>query len=142
MCRGKDTEAVGMSGGQLTIVTTVCEGLRPPPLATGVSRALRARRVSGSVLESAPENLGVSGSVPRSVSRALQAPAPECPKSVPRVSPECRVWDIFSTLRGHSRDNSGARGPRRAPETLRGTLPETPRVSGTLSGTLPETLRA
>ena len=62
-------------------------GLQPPRPATGVSRALRARGVSGSVPESVPENRGFSGSVPRSVSGArrhsrdtfwtLRSPGPE-----------------------------------------------------------------
>ena len=125
---------------RLTLTLTL--ELRPPWHATGVSRALRARRVSGSVPESVPENRGVSGSVSRSVSEGPRAP--ECPK----VSPECRkgVPDTPGTLSGPFLDTPEP-GARRAPETLRETLPETlPETptpfSGTLSGTLPETLRA
>ena len=61
--------------------------------------------------------------------------APKCPKSVPRVSPECQkgVPDTLGTLRGHSRDtfwaHSGARGPK-GPETPRGTLPDTSGLKG------------
>ena len=67
----------------------------------------------------------------------------KCPKSVPRVSPECRkgVPDTLGTLSGHFLDTPEPRA-RRASETLCGKLPETPRLSGTLTGTLPDTLRA
>ena len=66
--------------------------LQPPRPATGVSRALRARRVPGVSLR---VSLGLFG--PR---------APECPKSVPRVSPECQkgVPDTPGTLSGHFLD--------------------------------------
>ena len=48
----------------------------------------------------------------------------ECPKSVPRVSPECQkgVPDTLGTLSGHFLDTPEP-GARRAPETPRGTLP-------------------
>ena len=57
-------------------VTTLIQELQPPRLATGVSQALRARSIPG-------VSLGVflGPFVPR---------APGCPKSVPRVSPECQ----------------------------------------------------
>ena len=50
----------------------------------------------------------------------------ECPKSVPRVSPECP--DTFLTLRGHSRDtfwmlrSPGPEGPQNTPRDIPGTL--------------------
>ena len=49
--------------------------------------------------------------------------APECPKSVPRVSPECQegVPDTPGTLSGHFLDTPAPRA-RRNPETLRETL--------------------
>ena len=58
------------------------------------------RRVSGSVPESVPENGSVRRSVPRNVPAALGPRAPECPKNVPRVSPECQkgVSDTLGTL--------------------------------------------
>ena len=122
----------------------MCFVLRPPRPATGVSQALRARSVSGSVPESVPENRGVSGSASQRVSPGpFESRAPECPKSVPRVSPEClgHLFDTPGTLSGHFLDIPEP-GARRTPATLRETLPETPRFSGTLSGTLPETLQA
>ena len=93
--------------------------MRTPGPGTGVSRALRARSVPGVSLKM---SLGPFG--PR---------APECPESVPRVSPECQKGvsdtpghsqDTFWTLRsprpespqrhpeGHSWDTSGLKGPR------------------------------
>ena len=72
------------------------------------------------------------------VSRALRA------RSVLKVSRECprsvlgHLFDTLGTLSGHFLDTPEPG----APETLRGTLPETPRFLGTLSGTLPGTLRA
>ena len=104
--------------------------LRTPRPATGVSPALRARSVSGSVPESVPENQGVAGSVRWSVSGVSK----KYRKSVLGVLKRCprHSGDTLGTLFGHS----GARA-RRAPETLC----RTPRFSGTLSGTLPETLR-
>ena len=65
--------------------------------------------------------------------------APECPKTSPRCLGH--LFDTLGTPSGHFLDTP-KRGAQRAPETLRGTLPETPRLSGTLSGTLPETLLA
>ena len=82
---------------------------RPRP-ATGVSRALRPRGVPG---------------VSFGVSLGPFAPlALECPKTVPRVSPECQkgVPDTPGTLSGHFLD-SPEPGARRAPETPRKTLP-------------------
>ena len=58
-------------GSKLLICPFDKQNLRPPRPATGVSRALRARSVSGCVPESVPENRGVSGSVPRSVPGTL-----------------------------------------------------------------------
>ena len=113
--------------------------MRTPRPAAGISRTLRARSVLGSVSESVPENGGVRGNVPRGVSGLFGPRAPEYPKSVPRVCPECleHLFDTLGTLFGHS----GARGPK-VPETPRGTFPRTPPFSGTLSETLPRTLRA
>ena len=63
----------------------------------------------------------------------------KCPESVPKVSKRCpgNSGDTLGTRFGYSRART-----QRAPETLCGTLPWTPRFSGTLSGTLPETLWA
>ena len=117
--------------------------LRTPRPATGVSRALRARSVPGVSPRVSPKTGGVRGSVRRGVPGPFGPRAPECPKSVPRVSPECQKGDT-----GHSRDtlgtlfgHSGARGPR-APETPRRTLPRTPPVFGDTLGDTPGTLRA
>ena len=101
-----------------------CPKMATPRPAIGVSQALRARSGSGSV----PETERVRVSCPT-----------ECPKSVPRVSPECRrgVPDTLRTLSGHFLDT---------PETLRGpgdTPWDTPGNTDPLSlRTLPETLRA
>ena len=82
---------------------------RPRP-ATGVSRALRAGSVPG-------VSLGVSLG-------PFGLRAPECPKSVPRVSAECpgHLFDTPGTLSGHFLDTPEP-GAQRAPETPRGTLP-------------------
>ena len=58
-------------------------------------------------------------------------------KRVPRVSPECQkgVLDTPGTLSGHFLDTP-ERGARRAPETPRRTLPQTPPVFGDTPGTL------
>ena len=91
--------------------------LQTPRPATGVSRALRARSVPR---VSFGASLGLFG--PR---------APECPKSVPRVSPsvprvspECsgHLFDTLGTLSGRFLDTPEP-GARRAPETPRRTLP-------------------
>ena len=81
-----------------------------PRPATGVSRALRARSVLGVSLGVSPGPFGPQ--------------APECPKSVPRVSPECQkgVLDTPGTLSGHFWDTPEP-GAQRALETPRGTLP-------------------
>ena len=95
---------------EVTLAWLPLQGLQPPRPATGVSRALRARSVPG-------VSLGVSLGpfAPR---------VPQCPKSVPRVSPECQkgVPDTLGTLSGHFLDTPEP-GARRAPETPRGTLP-------------------
>ena len=53
-----------------------------------------------------PENGGVSDGVSHGVCQGPFGPRdPECPKSVPRVSPSVR--DTILTLQGHSRDTSG-----------------------------------
>ena len=89
---------------------------------TGVSRVLRAR-VSWEV---SPKT-GVSDGVSHGVFQAPFGPrAPECPKSVPRVSPECldtflTPGDTLGTLFGHF----GVRGPK-GPGTSCGTLRRTP----------------
>ena len=86
-------------------VSLFCNSPRP---ATGASRALRARSVPGVSPKVSPNTGGVQGSVRQGVSRVLRAPAPECPKSVPRVSPECpghlflHSGDTLGTLFGHS----------------------------------------
>ena len=107
-----------------------------PRPATRVSRALRARSVSGSVPESVPENRGVSGSVPRSVSGPL---GPRL-RSVQKLSRECpqSVWDTFSTLQGHSRDTFWtlrSPGPRGPGDTPRDTPGGTPVFGDTLGDT-------
>ena len=73
-------------------------------------RSLSARSVPG-------VSLGVS-------LRPFAPRAPQCPKSVPRVSQECQkgVLDNVGTLSGHFLDTAEP-GARRAPETPRGTLP-------------------
>ena len=87
---------------------------------------------------------GVSKGVSHGVFPGSLGPrAPECPKSVPRVSLECpkHLLDTLGTLSGQFLDTPEC-GPRRALGTPRGTLPWTPPFSGTLSGTLPGTLWA
>ena len=83
--------------------------LNPPRSATGVSRALQARSVPGVSLA---VSLGPFG-----------PGAPECPKSVPRVFPECQkgVPDTPGTLSGHFFGHSGARGPKGPRDTPRET---------------------
>ena len=101
--------------------------LRTPRPATGVSRALRARGVPGSVPESVPEKGGCPTECPTG-----------CPKSVPRVSPEC-LGHLFVTpgrLSGHFLDTPEP-GARRAPETPRRTLRRTPPVFGDTLGDTP-----
>ena len=78
----------------------------------------------------------VRGSVQRGVPAALWPWAPECPKSVPRVSRS--VKKVSRTLRGHSRDTFWtlrSPGAQRAGTPLR-KLSRTPPFSGTPSGTL------
>ena len=116
-------------------------GLRSTRPATEVSRALRARESRGVSPRVSPKT-GVYDGVCHGVSPRRFGPrAPECPKSVPRVSPECQksVSDTLGTLSGHFLDTPEP-GARRAPGTPRGTLRRTPPFSGTLSGTLPGTL--
>ena len=80
---------------------------------------------------------GVSDRMSHGVSPGLFGPrGPECPKSVPRVSPECQsIPDTLGKLSGHFLDTPET-GARRAPRTPRGTLCRTPPFSGTLSGRL------
>ena len=97
--------------------------------------------VSRGVFRECPRKRGVSDRVSHGV---LWPQAPECPKSVPRVSLECSgdLFDTPGTLSGHFFGHSGARGARRAPETPPWDTPsDTPRFRGH-SGTLPGTLRA
>ena len=104
--------------------------------ATGVSRVLRARSVPGVSPRVSPKMGGVRGSVRRGVPGGLRARAPECPKSVLRVSPECpgpgtlsgHFWTLWS--------------PLRAPGTPRRTLPRTPPIFGDTLGDTPGVLRA
>ena len=72
------------------------------------------------------ESLGLSG--------------PKCPKSVPRVSPDCQKSPPHTpgTLSGHFVDTS-ERGARDTPPR---TLSRTPPVFGDTLGDTPETLRA
>ena len=115
-------------------------GLRSRWPVTGVSRALRARSVPGVSPRVSPKMGGVRRSVRRGV--AFGPRAPECPKSVPRVPPECQKG--VRTLQGHSRDTfwtlrcSGPEGPRGHPV---GHSVGHPPFSGTLSGTLREPAR-
>ena len=120
------------------------QDLRTPRPATGVSRALRGPKCPGECPQECPRKRGVSDGVSDGVSLGPFGPqAPECPKSVPRVSPEC-LGHLSQTLRGHSRDtfwtlrSPGPEGPQRHPGHSVGHPP----FSGTLSGTLPGTLRA
>ena len=88
-----------------------------------------------------PRKWGVSERVSDGVFPGPFGPrAPECPKSVPRVSAECQkgVPDTLRTLSGHFLGTL-ERGARRAPGTPRRTLLEHPPFSGTLSGTLGDT---
>ena len=87
---------------------------------------------------------GVSGGVSDGVSPGPFGPrAPECLKSVPRVSPEClgHLFDTPETLSGHFLDTPEP-GARRAPETPSRTLPRTPPVFRHTLGDTPGTLRA
>ena len=86
-------------------------------------RALRARSVPG-VSDRVSPKIRVSEGVSGGVSRGPSGPrAPECPKGVPRVSPECpgHLVDTPDTL-GTPFGHSGARGP----EGPRDTRPDTP----------------
>ena len=92
-----------------------------------------------SVPQSVPENGGVRESVPRQTHGLLPGPftprGPECPKSVPRVSP-----GVSKKCPGPSRDTLGTLdtlepGPGRPRATL--SLPRTPPFLGAHSGTLP-----
>ena len=67
----------------------------------------------------------------------------KCPKSVPRVSPECQkgVPDTPGTLSGHFLDTPEA-GARRAPGTPCRTLSRTPPIFGDTLGDTPGTVRA
>ena len=87
-----------------------------------------------------PRKGGVSEGVSDGVSPGPFGPrAPECPKRVPRVSPECpgHLFDTPGTRFGHS----GARSPK-GPGTPRRTLPRTPPIFGDTLGDTPGTLRA
>ena len=89
---------------------------------------------------------GVSDRVSHGVSPGPKGPrAPECPKSVPRVFPECLgyLFDTPGTLSGHSFDTPEPPGAAKGPgDTPWDTLSDTPPFSGTLSETLPGTTRA
>ena len=85
-----------------------------------------------------PRSVRENGGVSEGVSDGLSpARAPECPKSVPRVFPECpgHLFDTPGTLSGHFLDTPEP-GARSAPETPRRTLPRTPPVFGDTLGTL------
>ena len=83
-----------------------CQGqgqaLRTPRPATGVSRALRARSVWGSVPESVPEN----GGCPTECLTGCLMGSLRSPSSVQKVSRESSrsVEKVFQTLRGYSWD--------------------------------------
>ena len=67
---------------------------------------------------SVPENGGVRRSVPRVFPEPFGPRAPECPTSVPRVSPECsgHFFDTLGTLSGHFLDTPDPTGrARRVP---------------------------
>ena len=125
----------GLSNAGKPQTVTNLENPRP---ATGVSRALRARSVECS--RECPRKRGVSEGVSDGVSPGPFGPrTPECPKSDPRVSPECQRG--VRTLRGHSRDtfwtlrSPGPEEPWRHPV---GHSLGHPPFAGTLSGTLRE----
>ena len=87
--------------------------LRTPRPATGVSRAPSGPKCP----RECPQKRGVSDRVSHGVSSGPFGPlAPECPKSVPRVSRECQksVPDTPATLSGHFLDTPEL-GARRAP---------------------------
>ena len=92
--------------------------------------------------EGVPENGGVRGNVRSGVSRDR---APECPKSVPRVSPECQkgVRDTLGTLSGLGTlfEHSAARGPKGPGDTPSDTPSDSPVFGDTFGDTL-GTLRA
>ena len=81
---------------------------------------------------SVPDNGGVRRSVPRGVPGPLGPRAPECPKSVLRVSPKCQkgVPDTLGTLSGHFLDT-----PEPPGDTPRDTLSDTPVFWDTLGDT-------
>ena len=77
---------------------------------------------------------GVSDGVSHGVSPGPFGPrAPECPKSVPRVSPECpgHLFDTLGTPFGHS----GAGGPKGPKDTPWDTPSDTPVFGDTLGDT-------
>ena len=87
-----------------------------------------------------PRKWGVSDGVSHGMSRGLfWHRAPECPKSVPRLSPGCqKVSGHSGTLSGHFLDTQEP-GARRALETPGGHSVGTPPIFGdTLSDTLRE----
>ena len=97
-----------------------------PHLVQSGTLGLRHRRPPTGV----SPKVGVSDGVSGGVSPGPFGPrAPECPKTVPRVSPEYQK--VSRTLRGHSRDTFWTPPP---------TLRRTPRFSGTLRQTLQESL--
>ena len=117
--------------------------LRSRRPATGVSRALRARVFRGVSPRVSPKT-GVSEGVSHGLSPGFFGPrAPECPKSVLRVFPECqkrcprRSGDTLGTLFGHS----GARGPKSPGDTPWDTRSDTP-VFGDTLGDTPQDTRA
>ena len=106
---------------------------RPATRAFRAFRAFRARGVPGSVPHgSVPKNGGSPTECPMGCLQRLFGPrAPEFPKSVLRVSPECQKGvqghsgDTLGTLRGHSR----ARGRKGPGDTPWDTASETPSPS-------------
>ena len=106
--------------------------------ATGVSQALRARSVSGSVPES-PCKRGCLRECATGCLQALLGPRLRSVQKVPREFPRS-VWKTLLTLQGHFRDTYWTleRGARRAPAL---SLPQTPPFLGTVPGHLgPERL--
>ena len=118
-------------------------GLRHPRPPTGGFGPF-GPEVSRGVSDGVSPKIELSERVSGGVSRGPSGPrAPERPKGVPRVSPECpgHLFDTPGTLSGHLLDTLEP-GAWRAPETPLQTLARTPRFSGTPRRTLPATLRA
>ena len=121
----------------------LCCALRHPQPPTGGFGPF-GPEVSGECPRECPRKSGCPRECPGDTPRGPFGPrAPECPKGVPRVSPECP--DTFLTLRRHSRDTFWTHwgpGPEGPPRHSPGHSLRHPRFSGTLSWTLPGTLRA